>query len=775
MSTWLYPYDAFKKPTWFSGILLSNGKGQRVYRSVSGVFIILLYLFTAQTARAQCLRDFTDTQPATFNASGASGSYPVSDAFDNGDDAFSGWMENRNPSTGNEAWIRVRFTGAAQIVRGYSVTAIDDNNGNTNVAPAAWRFQGSTNNVTWTTIDIRSGIVFNYPGETRIFSVPNNTAYNYYRLFISETRQTNSNWVGIAEVQLFEQVCLTGKVFQDNGDRVGFNALNDIPLPGVRVSIVTSPLGNVTATTTTNATGTYSFSAAAVPAAGSFSVIMTPPVSKIFVTTPANLWRTSLSIPSVEETPPTGSVFFDYHKSLSTGRMAAINRMRYNGSSLDFGLANANPPTPFTCVSGPLPTNLITEGYGGTFGTVSYNWEQSHPHQKGFLYNNGILYNSMPASSTDYIYSNTPLIGGSRGILLAEQRYTVTGFLGTVAELADYPYTNSMLNNVAGGWRKSYGVTAADPYDRYLAVNGATSGSLPFFKQSGLTLTPGGDYTVAFFGKHANSYAQVSAGGVNDAQIVVEVLDNGNSIISSGSLSLSQPTGWVDDRPESDWQLRMFAFTAPGAGGPFTIQLRASTVSTYGNDFYIDNIVLYPCFLGVLPLQVIDFSAKADVYSNARLDWVIDDPSPAVAHIEYSADGKSFGSNIGATNIQSGKPDYSFVHTKPGPGIHYYRLKVIDEAGRAVYSPVKKVEIKAAGNSQVIIYPNPSTDYVYVQAKETVINASLVDISGKLIRASTTVNAGLLQFTTRELPAGSYYIKVVQKSGVSMHKIVVGR
>jgi hypothetical protein len=56
-----------------------------------------------------------------------------------------------------------------------------------------------------------------------------------------------------------------------------------------------------------------------------------------------------------------------------------------------------------------------------------------------------------------------------------------------------------------------------------------------------------------------------------------------------------------------------------------------------------------------------------------------------------------------------------------------------------------------------------------------VINASLVDISGKLIRASTTVNAGLLQFTTRELPAGSYYIKVVQKSGVSMHKIVVGR
>lgn len=734
--------------------------------------MLLSALTISQSVSSQCLQDLTDTESVQITACSAQGPHPASDAFDNDDLAFSGWISNFNPAPSNRCYIRVRFNNGPRLVRGYSITAIDDNSGNTDMAPRDWSFQGSPNGSTWITLDDRNNEVFSNPGETHIYSFNNATPYRYYRLNIGQTQNTGAN-VAIGEIQLFAEVCLEGTVFRDNGDRnPAYNPINDVPVAGVKVSIVTNPAGNVHASRITNGLGQYAFPAGDVPAVGSFTVMIIPPADMIFATKPADVWSTWMSIPAPQEEPATGALFFDYHESFD-GDRTSVNRMRFPGGNIDFGLANATPPEAFACNDDPFPYNLISIANQGTFGPYTYNWERAHPHQERFAYSSNVLYTSMPVSYTDYGFSNQPGTGSTKGVLLGEGRYTVTAFLGTLSDISYKPYTNSLLNNVRGGWRKSYGVTTGDAYDRFLAVNGATAGSLPFFKQSGVSLVGGDLYSIAFYGKHANSYQQVSYGGVNDGQIVVEVLDASNAVVTSGSLPLTPPTSYNDDLPEAPWQLRTFSFTAPGGGGPFTIQLRASTISSYGNDFYIDNVLLYPCNDVLLPLDILHFSATRTGQDNAEIKWEINKPEAATAELEYSQDGANF-SKLNTSAIKSGVYHYSYIHPKPGLRIHFYRLKIIDRNGKATYSEVKRVDMHQArpGNS-VILYPNPVKDLFTVQAQSMITGIEIIDQSGKVVRRFSQINGFSYSINRNGLPGGMYYVKVSCGQDLSLHKLVV--
>jgi hypothetical protein len=568
-------------------------------------------------------------------------------------------------------------------------------------------------------------------------------------------------------MQLFEEVCLSGTVFEDNGDRLSsYNSTNDIPLPGIRVSIVTSPAGNIVASTVTNASGAYNFNSANIPATGSFSVIVNPPAGKFFVTHPANVWSTRAVFASIEDEPPTGAVFFDYHLNSVTSRLSAVNRMKFSGGNLDFGLKTSAPPIVFACGFGPL-VNLITEAENGHFGTSSYVLETAHPHQKGFSYD-GTLYSSLPAACTEYAFNNTSATSGSaRGVLIREGVYTVTSFPGTLSDLSYGPYMNQMLNNVMGGWRKSYGTTTADVNDKFLAVNGATAGSLPFFKQTNLSLIGGAVYTLAFYGKHANSFAQ---GALADAQIVIEVMDNGNSVVTSGFLNLDRTTSFLDDRPEAPWQLRLFSFAAPGGSGPFTVQLRASTTAALGNDFYIDDIVLYPCSFSLLPLQVSNFSARA-INDDVNLTWDLKPPSSGLVETEYSSDGRTF-LPLGSLRLNEAETRYLFRHEKPGVGMHYYRLKITDQQGKVTYSAIRIVDMLGGNNDRIFLYPNPVTDKLYVQSGETIDAYEIIDASGRVVRKQ---NTGTIQFQVDAsvLNRGIYYLKLIKKEKTSIHKFII--
>lgn len=730
-------------------------------------FCLFAFIPGIQTV-AQCLKDITDSKPVTISANSQNAGFAVSKAFDNADNANGGWSATQNVEPGSEAWISVFFTGGAEFISGYSISALDDNSGNNNNAPSAWVLQASNDGSSWTHIDSRSGEVFSARGETHVYSFINSTSYSYYRLMIQQTFFSNATQVAISEIQLFAQVCISGTVFQDNGDRnSAFNGSNDTPLPGIPVSIVTNPSGNVVATTTTNIAGSYSFDASQVPSSGSFSVIARPPANKIFVSRPINLWSTHAVFASIEDEPSTGSVFFDYHVNPTTGSLSAVNRMKFVGGNLDFGLADATPPFPFSCANSAL-MNLITVADNGHFGNSTNVWETAHPHQKGFSYN-GNLYSTMPAGTTNYIFSNTTgLSGPARGVLYGEGEYAITYFPGTVSDIAYAPYMSQMLNNISGGWRKSFGTTTADVNDMFLAVNGATTGSLPFFKQTNLNLTGGTTYTLAFYGKHANSFAQ---GALADAQLVIEVLDNASSVVTSGTLNLNRTTSFLDDRPEAPWQLRIFSFTAPGGSGPFTVQLRASTTAAVGNDFYIDDIVLYPCSYSLMPIRLANFTARKELTNNVKLEWEIKTPSSGRAETEHSYDGKNFVA-IGKINMNSAQMSYSSIHVEPGGGIHYYRLKMTDAQGLVTYSAIRSIAITTGNNDRILLYPNPVTDKLYIQSAEIIDAYEIIDASGKLIRKQKN-RTNQLQIDAAMIQPGVYYLKLVKNDQVSMHKLVI--
>jgi|GEM_PF-2555908 len=741
------------------------------------VLIAIAILIHAE-GYGQCLTDLTDLQPYVLNQSGQAAGFPASNVFNNSNDATSGWQENKNVTTGSPSWVSVTFSGAPQIVKGYSISAMDYSGIGANIAPTNWKFQ-AYNGVTWINLDTRSGISFT-AGQTQIFTFANTTAYSAYRLYITKAFSSTST-MGVAQLQLFQSVCLTGTVFLDGGNRDKvYNSATDAPISGVTVSIVGETKGSVFASTTTNAAGVYSFTSAQIPSAGNFSVIVTPPAGKDFVTETTNLLTSGVSLLSPEEEPSSGSVLFDYYMNQQSTFQTPTNRMLFAGGNLDFGLKAAKPAASLSCGGvGSVGSNLITVGNNGTFGTSPGTLTTIHPHQRGFTVAAGSsLYSSLPAANTTYTFVNTQANPGTNnsGLLYYEGNYTITSYLGAISDLADQPYLSSLMDSYNGtGWRKTFGATTGDMYDQFLAVNGSASSGQPFFRQSGIALTGGTSYSFSFFGKHADSYAQVVAiGGINDAPVLAQITNNSGTVIASTSITLTAPTSYTQDRPETPWQFGTMSFVAPASGGPFTVSLSASSSATSGNDFYIDNITLTPCsYVVVLPLSITAFTAKADGKGNVGLTWDIEDPGTGTTEVEYSSDGSHF-EPITALPLQAYIKEYQFMHRQPNQPYNYYRLKIIKADGTVSYSEVREVMI-GGKNGRLLLYPNPTAGTLFISGTANVSHIIVTDVAGHTILSKPTDYKNNLSINTSTWKPGCYFVKFIGEQGISVQQVVILR
>jgi hypothetical protein len=126
-------------------------------------------------------------------------SYAASYAFD---DLYAG---NANYwQTGNVVfphWLKYDFgSGNAKKVVRYTLRSFDNvtriydiNN---------WTFQGSNDNTNWTTLDTRSSITWTQ-AELKLFDFTNDTAYRYYRIYITSNSGGN-NYALIQEMEMME-------------------------------------------------------------------------------------------------------------------------------------------------------------------------------------------------------------------------------------------------------------------------------------------------------------------------------------------------------------------------------------------------------------------------------------------------------------------------------------------------------------------------------------------------------------------------------------------
>lgn len=173
---------------------------------------------------------------------------------------------------------------------------------------------------------------------------------------------------------------------------------------------------------------------------------------------------------------------------------------------------------------------------------------------------------------------------------------------------------------------------------------------------------------------------------------------------------------------------------------------------------------------GVLPVTWNGFTADVQGSHNVLLKWSVAQEFDAKGYyVEQSTDEVNW-EDIGfvaATGSNKGMAQqYSFVHSNPVNGVHYYRIREVDIDGVFSNSVIRSVTIKS--NNSVAIWPNPAIDELRIQQQVSggsgVFHAQLFDQSGRMV-IDNTLHSGTNTVNIKSLPTGTYIVRVQLANG----------
>ena len=217
-------------------------------------------------------------------------------------------------------------------------------------------------------------------------------------------------------------------------------------------------------------------------------------------------------------------------------------------------------------------------------------------------------------------------------------------------------------------------------------------------------------------------------------------------------------TGYFTDIADFDPSAANYYLTSAGDGDVFVLKLSQSP----------------------LPLHLLTFSAKRANNTNL-LNWTTaQEVNTDRFDIERSPNGREF-SKIGTVKTNSNNGQYNYTDNNPfasplsntvgeGPGVRFYRLKMIDKDGQFTYSPIRQLTIN---NSQftISIFPNPVHSKLQLQInndKKTTLQLDIITQDGKVVlssKLSATEGAMLRSINVAALQSGTYFLRVTSGSG----------
>jgi len=203
-------------------------------------------------------------------------------------------------------------------------------------------------------------------------------------------------------------------------------------------------------------------------------------------------------------------------------------------------------------------------------------------------------------------------------------------------------------------------------------------------------------------------------------------------------------------------------------------------VANYGTgDWYID---LDDISISSTPLPVTITNLKGERKGEQNLlSWTtVSEQNNAGFYVERSADGRNF-SSMGfiaskATNGNSNNNiQYNFTDARPFSSSNYYRLKQVDQDGKATYTNVVLVKgVKTNKLELGVVYPNPVTSKLNMLVNapnNDRITLIISDLSGKVVSqqaVQVVTGDNNLQIDVNRLSSGSYIIKAICASGCEM-------
>jgi uncharacterized delta-60 repeat protein len=175
-----------------------------------------------------------------------------------------------------------------------------------------------------------------------------------------------------------------------------------------------------------------------------------------------------------------------------------------------------------------------------------------------------------------------------------------------------------------------------------------------------------------------------------------------------------------------------------------------------------------------LPITLSSFTATKK-QTSVLLDWqTANEQNNTYFSIERSSKSNNNFKEVGRVNSKgnSYKPQqYSFEDSSPFNGSNYYRLKQVDADGKMTYSKVAFIDFSKADT--IKLYPNPVKDVITLEGLNVSgkTNISIISLQGSVLAKTTTTNSTYTG-NIKQLPAGTYYVRIEEGKNVSTIKFM---
>lgn len=245
--------------------------------------------------------------------------------------------------------------------------------------------------------------------------------------------------------------------------------------------------------------------------------------------------------------------------------------------------------------------------------------------------------------------------------------------------------------------------------------------------------------------------------GTNFDQVVVP----GSVNITGSSLNLTNDVSNTTDPAGTSFII--LQATVGTITGPFAaVNLPNNFVITYN----ATNVIVTKTAMFPLPVVWGDFSILAGKDA-VLIQWsTLSEQNASHFIVEYSVDGVNFSplSIVQASGNPLGAK-YSYTH-KPNTfkPTNFYRIRQVDFDGRAIFTSIRRVQIKDNQPRFVELLQNPVSNSIKLDIQSENITLAVYNQSGQLIQSFKT-KPGLLNLESSNWAKGTYFISVL-KEGV---------
>ena len=165
-----------------------------------------------------------------------------------------------------------------------------------------------------------------------------------------------------------------------------------------------------------------------------------------------------------------------------------------------------------------------------------------------------------------------------------------------------------------------------------------------------------------------------------------------------------------------------------------------------------------------LPVNLTSFSAQAVDNEYVLLDWKVVADNSEYFTVERSREESGWNEIYQTPAIEDplGLQTYNATDENPLRGVSYYRLRLTDQNGNHAYSKTRSVFIDPGGNLTLSVYPNPTTDIITIEGRESMLNQiRIVNLMGQDVTAEAVFlehDRSRLKLSLARLSKGIYFI-----------------